>query len=325
MDLQNTTTKRITAWRINKTSKINKSVTNVKAQTMYTKSVKNLIKVSFFSWIVLISLMAKSHAADNSIYVQQSGNNTTVTMDQNGSGNVIRDIQGVGTGNTTPANITGNSNTVTVNQLGTGNTMNMGIDTTIAEGGTFGGNFSYTVNGNNSTATIDSNNDSRNSSQSNSVTITQTGNNSNANMNVLGNLNTITATTTGGNSNSFISAVNGNNNTQTVSVSGGGNNIVEINQGVGGTAANNTVLNLGTIGLTTYNYGGAATVTVQGASNNINVQQTGITGFTNTTTFTVNGSSNTANVVQSAVAGNTTVNVTSSGSSNIFTITSKNF
>ena len=45
------------------------------------------------------------------------------------------------------------------------NFINFGIDTTIAQGGTFGGNFSYTVNGNNGTANIDSNNDGRNSSQ----------------------------------------------------------------------------------------------------------------------------------------------------------------
>jgi hypothetical protein len=292
---------------------------------MQTKSLKNLIKIAVVSCAVLASAMTGAYAADNSIYIQQSGNNTTVTMDQEGAGNVVRGIQGVGTGNTTPANITGNSNTVTVNQNGAGNIINFGIDTTIATGGTFGGQFSYTVNGNNGTANIDSNNDSKNSSQSNSVTITQTGNNSNANVNVLGNLNSISTSTTGGNYNSYISAVNGNNNTQSITISGGGNNTVEVNQGVGGVASNSTVLNLGPIGGITYNYGGTATVTVQGSSNAVSLQQTGINGFTNATVLSLNGSSNTANIIQSAVAGNTTVNVTSTGSSNTFTITSKNY
>ena len=68
-----------------------------------------------------------SFSADNSIYVRQSGNNTTVTMTQDGAGNVVRGIQGAGTDNTTPATITGNANVVIVNQVGTGNTLDLEI------------------------------------------------------------------------------------------------------------------------------------------------------------------------------------------------------
>ena len=78
-----------------------------------------------FAVVLLASLFTgnTSFSADNSIYITQSGNNTTVTMTQDGAGNVVRGIQGVGTDNTTPANIFGNANAVTVNQVGTGNTL----------------------------------------------------------------------------------------------------------------------------------------------------------------------------------------------------------
>ena len=74
-----------------------------------------------FAVVLLASLFTcnTSFSADNSIYITQSGNNTTVTMTQDGAGNVVRGIQGVGTDNTTPANIFGNANAVTVNQVGT--------------------------------------------------------------------------------------------------------------------------------------------------------------------------------------------------------------
>ena len=44
-------------------------------------------------------------AADNSIYIDQSGNNATVNITQDGAGNVVQGIQGTGTSNTTPATI----------------------------------------------------------------------------------------------------------------------------------------------------------------------------------------------------------------------------
>ena len=46
-------------------------------------------------------------AADNSIYIDQAGDNSTISVTQDGAGNTVRGIQGVGTGNTTPAIIRG--------------------------------------------------------------------------------------------------------------------------------------------------------------------------------------------------------------------------
>ena len=113
-----------------------------------------------FTATLLASLFISntSFSTDNSIYITQSGNNTTVTMSQDGAGNVVRGIQGVGTSNTTPASIVGNTNTVTVSQIGTGNILDFGVNTAVASGGTIGGNYSYSVTGNNAVGKIDSNN-----------------------------------------------------------------------------------------------------------------------------------------------------------------------
>ena len=273
------------------------------------------IKTKWLATSLLMSGLAvntTSWAADNSIYIQQSGDNSTVSMTQDGAGNVVRGIQGVGTDNTTPALIVGNGNNVTVSQIGQGNTLDFGIQTSVQAGATNGNTYNYTISGNNSTAIIDSNRDNRNSSASNIVNVSQTGDYSNANVNVLGGLNNVSDTTVGGSHNSVVNTVNGNSNTQTVNVSNGGYNAITVNQGVGGSAASSPAL-------VTTNNNGSATVTVVGASNTVNVQQT---GSTNTTTVSLTGSSNTANVNQNAVTGNTVVSLVSVGNGNQFTISS---
>ena len=52
--------------------------------------------------ILLFVFSIGSFAADNSIYIDQSGDNASVTITQDGAGNVVRGIQGVGSSNTTP-------------------------------------------------------------------------------------------------------------------------------------------------------------------------------------------------------------------------------
>ena len=73
----------------------------------------------------MLALFASTtFAADNSIYIDQSGNDSTIDVTQTGAGNVVRGIQGVGTSNTTPAKIYGNSNSIDVQQIGSSNTLN---------------------------------------------------------------------------------------------------------------------------------------------------------------------------------------------------------
>jgi hypothetical protein len=258
--------------------------------------------------ITLAFSMAFAGAADNSIYIDQAGDNTQVSVTQDGAGNTVRGIQGAGTSNTTPAKIYGDGNQVTVSQIGTGNTLNFGIVTTVAAGINNGNVYSYTVTGNNSTATINSNSNGQGISASNRVAVNQTGNNSNTNISMLGSANQITATTSGGTYNSFVSKINGDNNTQTVTMSGGGSNTATLTQG---DDAASTTNNKGTIGILSV-----------GASNTFNVSQTG--GGTNghSAALDFNGSGNTVGITQQGTGADSIVNLKSVGNTNTFTINS---
>lgn len=87
---------------------------------------------------MVLLLSNLSWAADNSIYVDQSGNDSTIDMLQTGAGNVIRGIQGAGTGNTTPAKMYGNNSVVDIKQVGSDNTANIGYTVTTAAGYAYG-------------------------------------------------------------------------------------------------------------------------------------------------------------------------------------------
>lgn len=273
------------------------------------------------SGLVMMSLIVSSAiAADNSIYIHQAGDNTAVTVVQDGVSNVVRGIQGSGSGNATPADIIGDSIVISISQTGTGNTLDFGINTSIANINplTSGNTFNYMVYGNNNQGIVDSNNNGAGSSVSNYVDINQAGNNNIAHANVLGTNNTIATVTSGGNNNTSVGTVNGGQNIQSLTVSGG-DNIVAVNQGVGGTALLNTSLNLSGETTASYNTNGTSTTTITGVSNTVGIQQTS-SAYDNTTTVVLNGNSNSATIVQNAVAANTIVNLNSAGNSNTFNI-----
>ena len=147
--------------------------------------------------LLLIGVASAAIAADNSIYIDQSGDNATVNVTQDGAGNVVRGIQGIGASNTTPSTIYGDNNQVTINQIGSGNTLSLGIKTTTGNGMT-NPTVIYSVTGNNATAVINSNNAGTGVSESNYISINQTGNTATANINMLGSGNSLTAVTAGG-------------------------------------------------------------------------------------------------------------------------------
>ena len=97
-----------------------------KINQLLTKMKKNKIIA------VLLMMISSSLAigSDNSIYIDQAGDNAVITMLQEGAGNRIRGIQGVGTGNTTPSKITGDAVNLSVEQIGSGNILNLGLVTT---------------------------------------------------------------------------------------------------------------------------------------------------------------------------------------------------
>lgn len=241
-------------------------------------------------------------AADNSIYIDQSGDNTNVTMTQDGAGNIVRGIQGVGSSNTTPAKIVGNDNTVSIQQIGSGNRLDFGINTTIANAAQQNGNvFNYRVTGNNGIAIINSNNDGQGTSASNYVDIDQTGNNSYTNINILGTNNKIVGVTDGGSNNSITSVISGESNVQNISMTGGGANQISTTQAG----------NAGNIDLTSV-----------GAGNHYTIAQSGGSTNGHSAVVDINGSSNTVNITQQGTAGDSTINLKSVGTGNTFTLNS---
>lgn len=255
-------------------------------------------------WTVMLALFTSvAFGADNSIYIDQSGDNSTIDITQTGAGNVVRGIQGVGTGNTTRAKIYGNANAIDIQQIGSTNVLNLGVSSSTATGRAYGIDLTYYVTGNSATATINSNNAGTGTSGSNMINVQQTGNSAGLNLNVLGSKNDFTAVTSGGASNSITATINADETVTDISMTGGGSNTFT------GTLSSNK---------------GHVDITTVGASNGITLSQTGTAG-TNGHSFTLDltGSSNTFNVTQGGTI-DTTVNLLSAGSGNTWNITTGN-
>ena len=255
-------------------------------------------------WAVMLALFATTaFAADNSIYIDQSGDNSTIDVTQTGAGNVVRGIQGVGSSNSTPAKIYGDNNAVDIRQIGSTNTLNLGVNTSTATGRSYGIDLTYYVTGNSGTATINSNNDGTGTSGSNFIDVRQTGNSAGLNLNVLGSKNDFTAVTSGGSNNSIVATINADSTVNNISMTGGGSNTLTE------TITSNKATN---------------NITTVGASNGITLTQSGTAG-TNGHAFTLDltGSSNTFNVTQGGTI-DTTVNLKGVGSGNTRNITTGN-
>lgn len=252
---------------------------------------------------MVLLLSNLSWAADNSIYVDQSGNDSTIDMLQTGAGNVIRGIQGAGTGNTTPAKMYGNNSVVDIKQVGSDNTANIGYTVTTAAGYAYGIDLTYYVTGNNGLAIFNINNANTGTAGSNLIDVRQTGNSAGINLNMLGSKNSFIATTAGGAGNSITATINADETTNNIAVTGGGGNTLNYNL-TSSKADNN--------------------VTIAGASNTLNLTQSGVAGV-NGHAFTLNltGSSNNFNVTQTGTI-DTTVNILSAGSGNTWNITTGN-
>ena len=258
---------------------------------------------NYLKLMVAMIFSASAFAADNSIYIDQSGDNSTIDITQTGAGNVVRGIQGVGSSNTTPAKIYGDSNTIDIRQIGATNVLSLGVSTSVATGRAYGVDLTYYVTGNSGTAVINSNNAGTGTSGSNLIDVRQTGNSANINLNILGSKNDFIAVTSGGTGNSIISTITADETINNISMTGGGSNT--LTQTISSNKATNNITTLG-------------------ASNGIVLTQSGTAG-TNGHAFTLGltGSSNTLNVTQSGTI-DTTVNLLSNGSGNAWNITTGN-
>jgi hypothetical protein len=254
-------------------------------------------KLSAILLSVAMLVTGLTMAADNSIYVDQAGDNASVTVNQDGSANVVRGLPGAGTSDTTPASIQGDGNQVNVSQIGSGNTVKLGVKTTTGQTVI---NYALT-NSMNSNAVIDIGS-GQVPGNANTINITKDGNAAPANVTSRGAGNTATIDTSGGANNSATIGMIGDNITGGVTTTLGGGNAVSLDL---------------------QSPGGSATVTAGGATNTVTIQQTG-GGSGHQATVELLGSSNTVGIQQQGIAGDNIANIKSAGSGNTFSINQNN-
>jgi hypothetical protein len=257
-----------------------------------------VIPRKFYAILALAAMSMSGHAADNSIYIDQSGDNSTITITQDGAGNTVRGLPGVGTSSQTPAKIWGDNNTVVIDQIGSGNMLRFGIDTTT--GGTGTPSIRYSVSGNNADATIKSMNPGA-ANDSPIIDVQQSGNFAYLNINQtgIGPNNSITAVQSGGNNNSLtVNQSSDTTSTVTVNQTGGGGNTTEINQSQGKNDA--SLITIGASNTTTINQTGdnQASINITGSGNTTALTQTNVSGGNNIFNYTGNGSGNSVTVLQ---------------------------
>ena len=260
------------------------------------------MKTKALGYLLLLAVTI-SYAADNSIYIDQSGSNSTIDITQTGTGNVVRGIQGVGTSNTTPAKMSGDAAAVDIRQIGQDNTLNLGYTVTTATGMGYGIDLTYYVTGNNGTATFNINNSGTGTAASNLIDVRQTGNSAGIQLTMTGTKNSFIAVTNGGASNSITATINADETVNNISMTGGASN--SLTQNITSNKATNNI-------------------TTVGASNNISLTQSGTAGIDgHAFTLNLTGSSNTMTMTQGGTVDNT-LNILSSGSGNIWNITQGN-
>lgn len=317
---------------------------------MYKKDIK------LMAFIASAMFWGSGQAADNSIYIDQSGDNSTITMTQDGSGNKVKGIliNGTAGGTTDPAKLTGDAQTVNIEQTGATNVLSLGINST--QGGTVSGyanvgvNLNYQVSGGGNTGYININNNGLGTAEGNVVSIVQSGGGAASTLNMTGTSNQLTVTQSGGANNSFTGTINADETVALISNTGGGGNSTTVdmtgNKGqvtvttVGATNTTNiTQSAYGTTGAqvivditgsgndTTITQSGLydhyAKLTVVGSGNDFTLAQSGGAGTGHHITMNVTGSTNTMSVTQQGSVSSL-ANMSVAGSSNTYTILQKN-
>ncbi len=312
--------------------------------------------IKLMAVIAAAMFWGSGYAADNSIYIDQSGDNSTITMTQDGSGNKVKGIlvNGTAGGTTDAAKLTGDAQTINIEQTGATNVLSLGVNTT--QGGSVTGyanigvNLNYQVSGGGNTGYININNNGLGTAKGNVVSIVQSGGSASTTLNMTGTSNSLGVTQSGGTNNSFTGTINADETVATVSNTGGGGNATTLNMTgnkgqvsvttVGATNTTNVTQSaFGTTGAqaivditgsgndTTITQSGLydhyASLTVVGSGNDFTLSQSGGAGTGHSITMNVTGSTNTMSVTQQGSVSNL-VNMAVSGSGNSYTILQKN-
>jgi hypothetical protein len=252
--------------------------------------------------VMLLSVSAISWATDNSIYIDQTGDNSTITMTQDGAGNRVKGILTNGTAgaNTDPAKLKGDNQTVTINQVGPNNLLTLGASTTTGTNGK-GIDINYSVDTGGNIAFINSNNNNQGVSAGNLIDIIQLGGNAIATVSMLGNTNSLTVRSSGGGGNSIDAIIDADNVTAVVDQTLGGSNDTTLNLTGNKGTVNVTSTGAANITNVTQSGGGAngndVKIVLDGQGNQTTVSQTGVSD--NTVDYKAVGSNNIANIVQS--------------------------
>ena len=261
--------------------------------------------------LVLSAMSTLGMAADNSIYIDQSGDFANVTINQDGAGNQVRGLQSTGGDDKTiAANIRGNSVVVNIDQTGSSNKLDLGIDATVS--GTKSVDLTYStinsgnVTGSNNTAIFQLGTSTTTLSNS-IVSVIQVNGGNYAEVRMTGNDNQLTALQSGGSA-SLTSLVNASGTRQTITTAGGTGNEVS------------TTLN---------GANGVVEINVMGATNSISVAQDGAGGSTgHQAVMDINGTGNSVTLSQTGTANANVFNLKlgsagTASNSNVYNITQK--
>jgi len=202
----------------------------------------------------MTSGMLSSGAFANDVYMEQIGDNTTVSVTQTGAGNLVNGNV-VGTGNNDdPALIKGDNNNVTISQIGANNILRMVINNETNGGGA---TVVVSADGSGNTQTIGC-----------GTALSSTCNASLIKSEITGNNNNTVQTLSGGVVKSTI-AINGNYNNVTHTASGLGLHSGEITVSGSGTSSIPNAVTLTQSGALAK----SAVITSNGSNNNISVTQ----------------------------------------------------
>lgn len=261
--------------------------------------------------LILSGMATLGMAADNSIYIDQSGDFANVTINQDGAGNQVRGLQSSGGDDkTVAALIRGNSVLVNINQTGSTNKLDLGIDATVT--GSRSVDLTYStinsgnITGSNNTAIFQLGTSTTTLSNS-VVSVIQVNGNNYAEVRMTGNDNQLTALQSGGSA-SLTSLVNASGTRQTITTAGGTGNQVS------------TTLN---------GDNGVVDIQIQGATNTISVAQDGAGGSTgHQAVMDINGTGNSVTLSQSGTANANVFNLKlgsagTAANSNIYNVTQR--
>jgi hypothetical protein len=235
--------------------------------------------------LVLAVMPMLGHTADNSIYIDQAGDFTNVTINQDGAGNQVRGLSAIQSNDpTAPAIIRGNGVNLNINQTGSNNKMNLGIDAQM--GSTKSVDLTYStvnqgnISGSNNNAIFQLGTGSLKASDT-IVNVTQLNGGNTAEVRMTGSDNQLTATQSGGGA-TLVSTVDAAGTRQSITTSGGSGNSVTTN-------------------LTGDN--GNVNVLVNGATNTINIAQSDAGGSTgHQAVMDITGTGNSVTLAQSGSA-----------------------